>query len=106
MSSLDDYVELFRLYGDSLSQAYLAPGDDRYRLLFDQFCRLLVKSSVFNLEIPEPFRVTARLYLAGDEATRRQMESPENRNFMLSDLADFIDLKRRLAARADIGHSS
>jgi len=29
------------------------------------------------------------------------MDQAENRNFMVSDLADFIELKRRMAARRD-----
>lgn len=96
---LEDYLELFRLYGGDLSDAYLAPQDERYRLLFDQLCRLLTKQSLFNLEIPHPFRLTAQRYLAGDEATRREMGRPENRNFMLSDLSDFIQLQKRLGQR-------
>lgn len=103
MSCLDDYAALLRLYGDGLSEAYMAPNDERYRLLFDQLCRLLVKSSPFNLEIPAPFRVTAQRYLNEDEATRRQMDRAENRNFMVSDLADFIELKRLMAARRQGG---
>ena len=101
MSSLEDYGALLRLYGDGLSDAYRAPDDERYRLLFDQLCRLLVKSSPFNLEIPAPFRLTAQRYLNEDAATRQQMDQAENRNFMVSDLADFIELKRRMAARRD-----
>lgn len=96
---LDDYLELFRLYGGDLSKAYLAPMDERYRLLFDQLCRLMARQSLFNLEIPQPFRLTAQRYLAGDDAVRRDMERPENRNFMLSDLFDFIELHRRLRDR-------
>jgi hypothetical protein len=103
--NLDDYFELFRLYGGDLSDAYLAPQDERYRLLFDQLCRLLAKQSLFNLEIPHPFRVTAQRYLAGDEATRREMGRAENRNFMLSDLYDFVELQQRLKSRGET-HSS
>jgi hypothetical protein len=93
---LDDYLELFRLYGDGLGEAYLEPEDERYRLLFEQFCRLLAQSSPFNATLPEPFRLTAKRYQAGDPATVAHMQVPENRNFMLSDLNDYLDLRRRM----------
>ncbi|HLN24140.1 MAG TPA: hypothetical protein VK558_09175 [Patescibacteria group bacterium] len=93
---LEDYLDLFRLYGDGLGEAYLEPEDERYRLLFDQLCRLLVRPSRFNATLPEPFRLTARLYQDGDAATLAHMQVPENRNFMLSDLNDYMDLMRRL----------
>lgn len=95
----DAYVELFRLYGEDLPQAYLRPGDERYRLLFDQVCRLLVQETPFNHAMPQPFRWTAKRYLAGDEATLKHMMDADNRNFMLSDLADYVELQRRLADR-------
>lgn len=96
---IDDYAELFRLYGEGIGTAYLAGADDRYRLLFDQVCTLLVKESAFNAAMPQPFRWTARRYLAGDEATLAHMRQPDNRNFMLSDLADYVELRRRLRDR-------
>ena len=55
---LADYTELFGLYAKDLGAAYLEPEDERYRLLFDQLCRLLAKPSAFNLSLPEPFRRT------------------------------------------------
>lgn len=93
---LKDYADLFRLYGDDLHKAYLQPDDDRYRLLFDQLCRLLAQGSVFNLSLPQPFRITAQRYLAGDAAVVAQMSDPQNRHFMVSDVVDYIDLQRRL----------
>lgn len=97
--SLSDYVELFRLYGDNLGSAYLHAADDRYRFLFDQLCKVLVQDSPFNRDMPQPFRWTARRYLEGDEATLAHMRDPENRNFMLSDLFDYIDLQNRMEQR-------
>lgn len=95
--TLDDYLALFRLYGGDLGSIYLEPADERYRLLFDQVCRLLIRPSEFNLDLPPPFRRTAELYLAGDETTLATMRDPENRQFMLSDLSDYLDLQRRLS---------
>lgn len=89
-----EYFSLFRLYGGDLSQAYLAPDDDRYRLLFDQLCHLLLKPSPLNLRLPQPFRTTAERYLAGDAATLAHMQDPQNRHFMLSDLYDVLHLLR------------
>jgi hypothetical protein len=93
---LDDYSELFKRYGRDFGNAYLEPEDERFRLLFDQICRLLAQPSRFNLGLPEPFRTTAHRYLAGDEVTIAHMRVPENRHFMLSDLFDYIDLSRRI----------
>jgi len=92
------YQELFRLYGDNMGDAYLQPDDERYRLLFDQICRMLVKPSTTNLRLPEPFRHTAMLYLAEDADTLAHMRDPANRNFMISDLADFLHLLARSSA--------
>jgi hypothetical protein len=55
-----DYLSLFRIYGDDLGSLYREPDDDRYALLFEQVIRLLVKPSPFNRSLPEPFRVSAR----------------------------------------------
>lgn len=89
-----DYFALFDLYGGDLSRAYLAPDDERYRLLFDQICHVLLKPSPVNLRLPQPFRTTAERYLAGDAVTLAHMRVPENRNFMLSDLYDVLHLLR------------
>lgn len=97
---LDDYFSLFEMYGGDLGQAYLAPEDDRYRLLFEQVCHLLVRPSDVNLRLPEPFRATAERYLAGEQTIVRRMRDPSNRNFMLSDLADFLHYLRRSRSRA------
>lgn len=99
LPDLKDYLALFTLYQEDLGTAYLGPPDDRYRLLFDQVCRLLVQPSPFNLRLPDPFRQTAHRYLAGDPDTVAHMTNPENRNFMLSDLFDFIELQRLMGAR-------
>lgn len=97
---IDDYVRLFDAYGEDISSVYLKPSDTRYELLFEQAARLLVQQSEFNLSLPKPFRVTAQNYLAGDEKTVRHMSYPENRHFMLSDLYDFISLKKSQKSRS------
>jgi hypothetical protein len=56
--------------------------------------------------LPEPFRISAHHYMAGDPVTVAHLEDPANRHFMLCDLHDLImltgglALKRTLAARA------
>lgn len=92
---LNDYLALFRLYGGNLGAAYRATNDERYRLLFEQLCHLLAQASAFNGSLPEPFRRTARAYLADDPDTVASMLQPENRNFMISDISDYIDLLAR-----------
>lgn len=97
--TLRDYDHLFALY-EGLPKVYLEPDDDRYTLLFEQVLRMLVRPSDFNEQIPRPFRITARNYLAGDTQTVRHMSYPENRHFMLSDLYDFVMLQKHLAERS------
>ncbi len=93
-----DYLELFATYGKDLSKVYLEPEDERYRLLFEQVCNLLIRHSDFNLGMPQEFRTSARRYLAGDRATVAHLRNPQNRHFMLSDLYDYVDLRRRVGA--------
>lgn len=96
---VQDYLDLFALYGGDLAKIYLEPADDRYRFLFEQICRLLVQPSAFNRQIPPPFVATARSYLAGDVGTLAKLGDPEVRHFMMSDLFDYIDLERRMSER-------
>jgi len=98
--TLQDYIRLFEAYGEDISSVYLKPNDARYEFLFEQAARLLAKPSPFNASLPAPFRITAQKYLSGDEKTVRHMNYPENRHFMLSDLYDFIMLKKARQARA------
>ena len=86
------YLELFAAYGKDFGPAYLEPEDERYRLLFDQICHLLMQPSPFNLSMPQEFRVTAQRYLAGDRSTVAHLRNPQNRHFMLSDLYDYVHL--------------
>ncbi|HET7544379.1 MAG TPA: hypothetical protein VFK05_31125 [Polyangiaceae bacterium] len=100
-----DYLQLFGTYQDEtgvhdFGQAYLEPDDERYRLLFEQVCRLLVKSSAFNGRMPQEFRRTARSYLARDKKTLAHMRTPEMRHFMLSDLYDYVHLCSRAGQRS------
>jgi len=97
--TLEDYVRLFEAYGEDISAVYLKPSDTRYEFLFEQAARLLVQPSDFNLTLPKPFRITAQNYLNGDEKTVRHMRYPENRHFMLSDLYDFVMLRKVKLAR-------
>lgn len=97
----DDYLALFEKYrgvtgGRDFGEAYLEPEDERYRLLFEQVCRLLLKPSAFNYAMPREFRRTAALYVAGDAAMLARMRSAEMRHFMLSDLYDYAHLSRAL----------
>jgi len=91
---LEDYVRLFESYGEDMNSIYLKSNDSRYEFLFQQATRLLAQHSAFNATIPAPFRVTAQNYINGDEQTVRHMNYPENRHFMLSDLYDFVMLKK------------
>lgn len=100
---LDDYLALLQLYGGDLGQAYLEPDDERYRLLFEQVCHLLVLPSQVNLRLPEPFRATAERYLAGDARVVAHMRHPANQHFMLSDLSDYLHFLGRQASLATAG---
>lgn len=90
------YLDLFATYGKDFGPAYLEPEDERYRLLFDQVCRLLLKASPFNLSMPQEFRTSARRYLEGDPVTLVHLRDPQNRHFMLSDLYDYVHLCQRM----------
>lgn len=96
---LEDYLQLFRIYGKDLGTLYQEPDDDRYALLFEQVIRLLVKPSPFNLSLPEPFRTSAHRYRRGDPGTVARLGDPANRHFMLCDLHDLIMLKGGLAQK-------
>lgn len=95
------YLALYWRYRDEtgridFGRAYLEPEDERYRLLFDQICRLLVQPSTFNRAMPQEFCRTARRYRDGDAATVTHMGTPRMRHFMLSDLYDYVHLCDRL----------
>jgi hypothetical protein len=93
----DDYLRLFQQYGRDISGVYLEEVDeagDRYRLLFEQACALLIQASSFNLAMPQEFRRTAARWARGEAATVAQMADAELRHFMLSDLYDYVHLSR------------
>ena len=101
-----DYMKLFARYRDDagehardFGQAYLEPEDDRYRLLFEQICHLLVRLSPFNLAMPQAFRQTAQQYLNGEGKTLSHMRTAQMRHFMLSDLYDYVHLCERVGQR-------
>jgi len=96
---LADYVACFAPYGDQLQGLYFNVGDDSFRDLFLSLCPLLIQESPFNLEMPQPFRWTAQRFLAGEAATLAHLDQAENRNAYLSDLHDYIELRRRAARR-------
>jgi hypothetical protein len=99
-------MKLFARYRDDLGvgardfgQVYMEPEDDRYRLLFEQMCHLLVRNSEFNLAMPQEFRRTAQRYLDGDPKTTSHMRTAQLRHFMLSDLYDYVHLCERMGQR-------
>ncbi|MEY4579776.1 MAG: hypothetical protein RL701_4479 [Pseudomonadota bacterium] len=101
-----DYMKLFARYRDDAGDAardfgkvYLEPEDDRYRLLFEQICHLLVKISPFNLQMPQAFRHTAQRYLNSDPKTLAHMRTPQMQHFMLSDFYDYAHLCERMGQR-------
>ena len=91
-----DYLKIFETYGKDFGPVYLEPEDERYRLLFEQICHLLIQPSSFNLSMPQEFRVSAKRYLSGDEKTVALLRAPQNRHFMLSDLYDYMHLRLRM----------
>jgi hypothetical protein len=97
----DDYLALFARYKADFGDVYLDPEDDRFRLLFDQICRMLARPSPFNLRLPGQFRTTAFRYLDGDARTLAHMGAAENRHFMLSDLFDYVHLISRMGGSWD-----
>jgi len=95
----EDYLQLFKMYGEDLGSIYKETENERYAFLFEQCIKLLIQPSDFNFSLPEPFRVSAHRYHAADPHTLEQLSQPSNRNFMLCDLHDFIKLKTRMAKR-------
>lgn len=106
--SAEDYLRLFDRWhtmlredigpreGRDFGDVYKGTDDERYRLLFEQVCQLLIVASPFNLDMPQEFRRTARQWLEGDAATLRHMGDVQNRHFMLSDLYDYVHLARSM----------
>jgi hypothetical protein len=92
----DDYLKLFGRYDKDFGAAYLEPQDERYRLLFEQVCQLLLQASDFNLSMPQEFRRTARQWTGGEAVTILHMGDPQNRHFMLSDLFDYVHLRKTM----------
>lgn len=103
--NVTDYLKLFRLYGDDLTSIYMDSDDLRYKLLFEQIIALLLEQSDFNDSIPQPFKDTARSYSSGHEGTLKHFTDPGNRNFMMSDLHDFVVLKAKMAGVEDLGET-
>ncbi|CAN2535740.1 hypothetical+protein [Methylocapsa aurea] len=97
----DDYLALFGRYKEDFGDVYMDPEDERFRLLFDQICRMLTQPSSFNLSLPAQFRATATHYLEGDPHTVAHMKTIENRHFMLSDLFDYIHLVKTMGGSWD-----
>lgn len=95
----EDYLHCFEIYGDDIRTMYLDHDEGRYEFLFERILRMLIQPSQFNTVIPDPFKNTARKYLSGDVEARTYMNDPEKRNFMLSDLYDFVLLQHRIRQR-------
>lgn len=89
--TIDDYLGLLRLYDQALREP-VEPRGERFTLLFDQVMRLLTRRSGINDEIPAPFRQVARRIGDNDAATVEHFRYDENRQFLLSDLYDFLQL--------------
>jgi hypothetical protein len=90
----DDYLRLFARYEPGLRDlASGAEGED-YRLLFEQACRMLARASSFNVAVPPELRRTAAQWLNGDAAIIEQMADPQRRRLMLSDLYDYVHLRK------------
>lgn len=96
---VEDYVHLFGAYGKDLGSVYREPDDDRYAFLFEQVIRLLIRPSLFNLSLPEPFRVAAHRYHEANPSTVKHLSDPANRHFMLCDLHDLVMLRGGLRLR-------
>ncbi len=94
----DNYLSLFARYGRDFGDVYLDREDERYRLLFEQMCQLLVQVSAFNLAMPQEFRRTASQWVSGNAAAVAHMADPKNRHFMLSDLHDYVHLSKAVGA--------
>lgn len=104
----DDYLRLFGRWegllrsdvgpddGRDFGDVYKAAEDERYRLLFEQVCHLLVQASPFNLAMPQEFRRTARQWIDGEPATLHHMGEVQHRHFMLSDLYDYVHLSKAM----------
>ncbi len=95
----EDYLHCFEIYGDDIQNIYLDHEEGRYEFLFERVLWMLIQQSTFNTKIPAPFKITARKYLSGDQEARSYMNDPEKRNFMLSDLYDFVMLHHRMSQR-------
>ncbi|NVK18848.1 MAG: hypothetical protein HWE30_09145 [Methylocystaceae bacterium] len=95
----EDYLHCFSLYGDDIRTMYLDHDEGRYEFLFERILRMLIQQSSFNTKIPLPFKITARKILSGDPEARSYMSDPEKRNFMLSDLYDFVLLQHKINQR-------
>lgn len=96
----EDYLRLFKLYGDEIGLIYKETDGDRYALLFEQVVKLLIKDSPFNATLPQKFRMTSLRYDRGDPATVRHLKDAGNRHFMLSDLYDLIQLKVKVRSKS------
>ncbi len=98
---LDDYLHLFALYpGVEFWSARPQADGDPYLLLFRQVMRYMAMESAFNTDLPSPFRKAARGYMDGAPDLRRHFQAPDNRNFLLSDLLDWLHLQQRRRKRS------
>jgi hypothetical protein len=75
-------LAIFSRDGHSYCAACLEPEDDRYRMRFDQVCRLLVQGSRFKRLMPPEVGRTATLYLASDASTVTHMRDAQMRHVM------------------------
>ncbi|WP_085441326.1 hypothetical protein [Magnetofaba australis] len=95
-ATLDAYLKLFELYPDvEFWQTKPQKGSDAYEFLFRQVMEMMARHSTFNTSLPLPFRETAKRYVAGDAVTLKHFRDSDNRNFLLSDLKDWLRLAQQ-----------
>jgi len=85
-------MRLLRLYDAALREP-TEPRGSRFELLFARVMGLLHRDSAFNRTLPAPFLDVARRIARGDAATVEHFSYDENRQFLLSDLYDYLALR-------------
>ncbi len=88
-----DYLKLFELYAGKLDFSIKGTKGGDYAFLFQQVMRLMQKRSPFNTELPAPFLAVVQKYSSGDPAIVAHFNYNENRQFFLSDLYDYLQLR-------------
>ena len=90
---LQDYLKLFELYAGKLDFSIKGTKGGDYTFLFQQVMRLMQKRSPFNAALPAPFLAVVQKYANGDPVIVAHFNYHENRQFLLSDLYDYLQLR-------------